>query len=206
MPTCCIKNCASRTDHTSTRGLKFFRFPKETDIRQQWLDACQRNETNIKIDTAHVCNLHFEEDCFQMEWTKPRSNNVPAKLMRRLKKGFIPTKLLLLQKKRKEITSEDGTVKKRVTNEKKKVKVPVKTDILINAELELCVHEEQINEEVDDHQSISMESLLDLLKKTEEEKKNLLADKNKLEQENQQIRKKNEKLTTEIEQLQLSVE
>lgn len=51
-----------------------------------------------------------------------------------------------------------------------------------------------------------METLLDLLKKTEEEKKNLLANKNKLLQENQQLVEKNEQLTTQNEQLQLSVE
>jgi len=143
MPTCCIKNCASRTDRTSTRGLKFYRFPKETDIRQQWLDACQRNETNIKIDSAHICNLHFEADCFQMKWTKPRSNNVPAKQIQRLRKSSIPTKLLILQKKRKEIMSKDGTVEKGITNEKKKAKLPVKTGIPTYAELVQCIQEKQ---------------------------------------------------------------
>ncbi|XP_011862331.1 PREDICTED: uncharacterized protein LOC105558963 [Vollenhovia emeryi] len=98
MPTCCIKNCASRTDHKSTKGLKFFRFPKETDIHQQWLDATQENNSNIKIDSAYACNLHFEVECFELEWTKPRSKNVPAKQIQRLKKGSIPTKLLTLEK------------------------------------------------------------------------------------------------------------
>lgn len=52
MPTCCVKNCISRTDHTHTRNLKFFLFPKDVNIHQQWLNACQKNEIDLKIDSG----------------------------------------------------------------------------------------------------------------------------------------------------------
>lgn len=57
------------------------------------------------------------------------------------------------------------------------------------------------NEEVNDHQNVSIKTLLDLLKKTEEEKNNLLADKNKFLQENQQLIERNEQLIIQNEQL-----
>ncbi|XP_024875988.1 THAP domain-containing protein 1 A-like, partial [Temnothorax curvispinosus] len=94
MPTCCIKHCTSRTSD-KTKNLKFFGFPKEDVIRQQWLDACKRKETDIKVDTAMICSNHFDADCFIMEWTQPRLKNVPAKEMKRLRKNSIPTKMLI---------------------------------------------------------------------------------------------------------------
>jgi len=54
MPVCCIKHCTSRTSHNKTKNVKFFRFPKEAIIRQQWLKASQRTELNIKVDTGEI--------------------------------------------------------------------------------------------------------------------------------------------------------
>ncbi|KYM80120.1 hypothetical protein ALC53_09214 [Atta colombica] len=98
MPVCCIKHCTSRTSHNKTKNVKFFRFPKEAIIRQQWLKASQRTELNIKVDSA-ICSNHFDTDCFTMVWTKPRLKNVSAREMQRLKKGSIPTKMLILEKR-----------------------------------------------------------------------------------------------------------
>lgn len=57
MPSCYIKNCKSRTFHTNRKGITFFRFPTENNIRQIWIDACQRSEENLKIDSG---NRHFK--------------------------------------------------------------------------------------------------------------------------------------------------
>ncbi|XP_011870749.1 PREDICTED: uncharacterized protein LOC105563624 [Vollenhovia emeryi] len=102
MPTCCVKNCKSHTNNMFlTKDIKHFSFPKEIAIRQQWLNACQRKETEIKVDSARICSIHFEENCFILEKTQPRSKSKPAKEVLRLKNGCIPTKILNLEKKEK---------------------------------------------------------------------------------------------------------
>nr|XP_012218088.1 PREDICTED: uncharacterized protein LOC105669613 [Linepithema humile] len=51
--------------------------------------------------TSRICDVHFDADCFEMVSTKPRLSNVAVKQIRRLKKGSIPTKMLILGEKRK---------------------------------------------------------------------------------------------------------
>ncbi|XP_077259213.1 uncharacterized protein LOC143895752 [Temnothorax americanus] len=111
MPACYVHNCKSRTDCTYTRNIKLFCFPKELTIRQQWLiEACRRNEKEIKIDSARICNLHFEEDCFEMKWTKPRSTNIPKKQMCRLKNNSIPTLMLNVEQRRRKTKDETDII------------------------------------------------------------------------------------------------
>ncbi|TGZ48600.1 Uncharacterized protein DBV15_10770 [Temnothorax longispinosus] len=86
MPTCCVKNCKNRTNHNGTKGIKYFTFPKETSIRQQSLNACQRKETDMKVDSA-------KEEL-------------------RLKQGSVPT--LNLEKKRKDIMSQSKEDNKKI--------------------------------------------------------------------------------------------
>lgn len=108
----CIKHCTSRTSHSKTKNVKFFRFPKEAISRQQWLKVSQRTKLNIKVDTA-ICSNHFDTDCFAMVWTKPRLKNIlPARKVQRLKKGCIPTKMLILKKKRKIPESKENIKRK----------------------------------------------------------------------------------------------
>ena len=71
------------------------------------------------IILARICDIHFDADCFEMVSTKPRSNNVASKEIRRLKKGSVPTKMLILEEKRKRTISEV----KDTANKHKKIKV-----------------------------------------------------------------------------------
>lgn len=54
MPTSCVKSCKNRTNHNGTKGIKYFTFPKETSVRQQWLNACQRKVTDMKVDSGKL--------------------------------------------------------------------------------------------------------------------------------------------------------
>ncbi|KYM96017.1 hypothetical protein ALC62_13325 [Cyphomyrmex costatus] len=54
MPACCVKYCTSRTSGNKSKNVKYFRFPKDEIIRQQWLIASQQTETNIKVDAGKV--------------------------------------------------------------------------------------------------------------------------------------------------------
>lgn len=53
MPTCCVQNCKSRTFHSNTKGISYYCFPKEINIRQQWVDACV-NRKNIKVESGKL--------------------------------------------------------------------------------------------------------------------------------------------------------
>jgi len=53
MPSCCIKNCDSRTCQSDSKEINFFTFPKEATIRQQWLNACGENE-NFKVESGKL--------------------------------------------------------------------------------------------------------------------------------------------------------
>ncbi|XP_071571943.1 uncharacterized protein [Temnothorax nylanderi] len=113
MPTCCINNCRNRTywNFNESKNIQFHRFPREIAVRQQWLNACQRKESDIKIDAARICSIHFEENCFE-----------EIKILR-LKEGSIPTEFLNLEKKQKRRMSQSK-------EDNKKIKVPKKSSIV----------------------------------------------------------------------------
>lgn len=51
MPTCCIRNCKSRSGGaTKTRDIKFFTFPQDHVLREKWLKACNREEENLNMN------------------------------------------------------------------------------------------------------------------------------------------------------------
>ncbi|CAL1672406.1 unnamed protein product [Lasius platythorax] len=123
MPSCCIKNCDSRTYQSDSKEINFFTFPKEATIRQQWLNACGENE-NFKVESARIYSKHFDSNSFVMKWTKPRSKETPAKELRRLKPGSVPSKMLILE--RKENTKEkrkDMSQNESSFEQNKKIKV-----------------------------------------------------------------------------------
>ncbi|XP_071571996.1 uncharacterized protein [Temnothorax nylanderi] len=125
MPSCCIKNCKSCTTagYTASKGTKFFTFPREIAIRQQWLNACQIKESDRNVDVARICSIHFKENCFELVKTKPKLKNQPVKEILRLTKGSIPTKFLNLEKKPVRRTSQSK-------KDNNKIKVPKKSSIV----------------------------------------------------------------------------
>ncbi|XP_071572000.1 uncharacterized protein [Temnothorax nylanderi] len=116
MPSCCIQNCKSHTARNATpKNIKYFYFPREIAVRQQWLNACQRKES--EIGSARICSIHFKENCYALVKTKPRLINDPVKEILRLKEGSIPTEFLNLEKKRRGRMSQSK-------EDNKKIKVP----------------------------------------------------------------------------------
>ncbi|CAL1678352.1 unnamed protein product [Lasius platythorax] len=208
MPACCIINCTSRTD-SAHKTIKLFRFPKDKSIRQQWIKACRRNEIDINIDAARICNLHFQEDCFEIKWTKPRAENVPAKEIRRLKKNSVPSLLLHLEKKNKmkaKVRMGISTYAELVKYAQQKQQTQEHEQNLSNE----IVREEDIQDIQDIHtmnsedvneQNISAEELKQLLIKEKKEKEMLLKEKNELLQEKQTLLGDNEKLKQQMDVL-----
>jgi len=53
MPTCCIRNCKSRTGGaTKTKDIKFFSFPQNPAVKKKWLEACHREEGNLNMNSG----------------------------------------------------------------------------------------------------------------------------------------------------------
>lgn len=60
---------------------------------------------------ARICSDHFDAECFIMKLTKPRSKNIPAKELRRLKKDAIPCRMLAVNTERgRKKTSDKETI------------------------------------------------------------------------------------------------
>ncbi|XP_071574457.1 uncharacterized protein [Temnothorax nylanderi] len=191
MPSCCIKNCKNRTCDGDAKGITFFRFPKETSIRQQWLDACKQTETSLKVDSARICSDHFDTNCFIMEFTKRRSKNIPAKELRRLKKGSVPCKMLTLnaERKRKRMSQNEkdyeNNKKIKENNVSIKTGIPTYTELLQYAKEE---HKQEldINKEISINNNSSTETLMIEFRNSEIEKQQLFE-----ENQNQNIEKDN---------------
>ncbi|XP_071567395.1 uncharacterized protein [Temnothorax nylanderi] len=215
MPSCYIQNCTNRT---VTKNIKFFQFPKEPVVLQQWLKACGKNEGEIKTNSATVCSAHFDESCFEMVWTKPRQKNIPAKQILRLKKGSIPIKFLNLEKKRKRTREDDNkriktlctgipTYGELVQYVQEKQHICPEQTIHINKNIREDAHillsdvvvKETKNEEIGHEQNVSVQMLLEQLKKSEEEK-------NKLLTENAQLVEQNKKLNIHFESLEKNMQ
>ncbi|XP_024879548.1 THAP domain-containing protein 5-like [Temnothorax curvispinosus] len=73
MPTCCVRNCKSRSgEATKTKDIKFFPFPQNRELKEKWLETyCYREEENLNINSASICERHFSSDCTENKWTKP---------------------------------------------------------------------------------------------------------------------------------------
>ncbi|XP_036148885.1 uncharacterized protein LOC105836895 isoform X2 [Monomorium pharaonis] len=161
-----------------------------------------------------------------MVWTKPRQKNIPSKQMLRLKEGSIPSKLLNIEKKRKR-TFEDN-------DDKKRKKVLICTGVPTYAELvqymqekqhayleqttseDVCEDEHNLslnvttkvitNEKITCEENVSVQTLLELLKKSEEEKNKLLMEKAELIEENEKLNDKYTKLNLQFELLEKNMQ
>ncbi|XP_011883397.1 PREDICTED: THAP domain-containing protein 1-like [Vollenhovia emeryi] len=100
MPVCAVPNCQNRSRcFLQKENIKLYQFPQEPDVQQKWLEACGRKEGDIKLRKAAICEMHFTPDCFENKLTQPRSQHVEPRMIRRLKKGSLPTLYLILGKK-----------------------------------------------------------------------------------------------------------
>lgn len=48
---CSIKNCTNRT---GAKNIKFFPFPKEPDLFEQWMKACEKDKGVIKFNSGKL--------------------------------------------------------------------------------------------------------------------------------------------------------
>ena len=84
---CVVKNCLS-WKQADNLNIKYFRFPKNPDVKKKWIEACGKENVNAKTGT--ICSLHFTEDDWRL---KDRLLNVPI-TKRLLDHDAVPTQLV----------------------------------------------------------------------------------------------------------------
>ncbi|KAL1493922.1 hypothetical protein ABEB36_009602 [Hypothenemus hampei] len=65
MPSCAIFGCNNYTRKTKGTDIKYFRFPRDTDMQQKWIRACERKD-EFKIKNSYVYSIHFATNDFEL--------------------------------------------------------------------------------------------------------------------------------------------
>jgi len=67
---CCVPLCTKKDkrDNQTGKTISFFRFPKEENLKKQWIHAIRRDVgPNFSINKGtRVCSRHFREEDLQM--------------------------------------------------------------------------------------------------------------------------------------------
>lgn len=62
MPTvCAVYGCSNSKVKTAGTDVKYFRFPRNTQYRDAWLNLCRRADS-INTKNAIICSVHFTKD------------------------------------------------------------------------------------------------------------------------------------------------
>ncbi|XP_014211775.1 uncharacterized protein LOC106641773 [Copidosoma floridanum] len=97
MPCCSVQLCRNNNMNTKNTGIRYFRFPKDEHLLEEWKIFC--NKDNINLKNARVCSIHFTQSCFQR---KPEHLIVPGdKNIYVLRKDAKPTEKPIFQDERK---------------------------------------------------------------------------------------------------------
>ncbi|XP_077277416.1 uncharacterized protein LOC143905715 isoform X2 [Temnothorax americanus] len=96
MPSCAVKSCRSYTGKKGSENLRFFRFPADPVMSEQW-KVIYGNE-NINVKNARICSLHFHANAYkEASWIQSvlGAGHTPKKT-RKLRTDAIPTECLEL--------------------------------------------------------------------------------------------------------------
>ncbi|KAF2878709.1 hypothetical protein ILUMI_27461 [Ignelater luminosus] len=85
---CSVGPCKSHGG--KTKGVSFFSFPRNPQIRHEWIRKCNR-PVKINADHARVCSLHFLPSDYERN-LKAELLNIPCR--KRLKPNAVPSLLL----------------------------------------------------------------------------------------------------------------
>ncbi|XP_052843888.1 uncharacterized protein LOC128257101 [Drosophila gunungcola] len=109
---CAVNNCGNNNRNSNRKKWRYFHFPKEELLLQQWIDFCQRDRINTV--TACICNEHFAPEDFErnMQFELGFTRKNPTKL----KSGSIPS----VNRPQKAAKEKRGRTKKRCTNDSSK--------------------------------------------------------------------------------------
>lgn len=60
MVCCAVAGCSNHVRHQKDLDIKFHRFPKNSEIKLKWINACKRADS-FSVDNARVCSVHFDD-------------------------------------------------------------------------------------------------------------------------------------------------
>lgn len=81
---CIVASCNTRKNTDKAAAIKCFSFPKDPDLKRQWLNLCQVKEDHNR----KVCIKHFKENDF-VDGLKARLMSVqPTRLKKDGKKSY----------------------------------------------------------------------------------------------------------------------
>ncbi|XP_045132619.1 uncharacterized protein LOC123516916 [Portunus trituberculatus] len=90
---CSVLWCYSDKRKTAGNGIRYFRFPKNDEIRKQWVRACDRVD-DFNLKNAVVCSRHFTpNDCARDLKYEFLQTEVPRR-KRSLKEEAVPSLFL----------------------------------------------------------------------------------------------------------------
>ncbi|KAK4883815.1 hypothetical protein RN001_000086 [Aquatica leii] len=92
---CAVISCNSDNQskkNPCNKNIKFFRFPKNSDLSKQWLHATKRKD-KVNVENAVVCSKHFQESDYKVN-LKHKLLNYTPKNYRGLKDDAIPSQNL----------------------------------------------------------------------------------------------------------------
>ncbi|XP_066262755.1 THAP domain-containing protein 2-like [Euwallacea similis] len=89
---CAVAICTSRSKIIKEKGgnVRFFTFPKQPEICEEWVRKCYRTD-KFSSQNARICSLHFQAEDFEDELRATLMGYAP----KRLKKDAIPSLFLL---------------------------------------------------------------------------------------------------------------
>lgn len=92
--------------------LSFFRFPKDSTIKKEWIIKCYRKD-KWNVDNGRICSIHFKQEDFEKDFQNELMNLPPRKI---LKKDAVPSLFLKPNDTTKGISAHSLRMQKKATN------------------------------------------------------------------------------------------
>ncbi|XP_061170315.1 THAP domain-containing protein 1-like [Saccostrea echinata] len=95
MDYCAAFGCNNKAE--KDKGIRFFTFPKDVNLRKQWAHYCRRK--NFTPTSGHrLCSDHFSPNCFKQDPQLLRKMGLQETFRKRLRLNAVPDVPLLLKK------------------------------------------------------------------------------------------------------------
>ncbi|XP_042235835.1 uncharacterized protein LOC121875362 [Homarus americanus] len=116
MVICAVYGCSNKPKIRTREHIKYFRFPRDKDTCNKWIQACKRSdEVNTKF--ARVCSLHFQETDYKLEY---RIMKVRLQLSPKRTRPLYPWAVPSLQlPKAKSVTEKPASITRKIRADKR---------------------------------------------------------------------------------------
>jgi hypothetical protein len=78
---CAVAVCKnySAKAKAAQESILFFRFPKDTNIRKQWIQKCHRKD-KFRVENSRICSQHFSRQDYEDDMKARLLHTIPKKL------------------------------------------------------------------------------------------------------------------------------